>query len=118
MTADRRERESAGRQAETIAALWLRLKGYSIVARRHKTPVGEIDIVAKKGRTLVAVEVKSRPSLDIGLGSVSEKQWSRIARTIQWTLSSRPDLAESDARFDLVVVCGLVPHHIVDAWRP
>lgn len=119
MTADRRRKaELAGRRAEAIAALWLRLKGYRIVARRHRTPVGEIDLLAKRGRTLVAVEVKERPGRDIGLAAVSEKQWARIARTVEWTLSSRPDLAESVIRFDLVVVCGLRPHHIIDAWRP
>ena len=115
---DRRQREAAGRRAESLAAFWLRLKGYRIIARRHRTPVGEIDILAGKGNILVAVEVKNRPSLETGLSAVTPKQWSRIARAMQWTFSARPDLAEMDGRFDLIVVCGLRPHHITDAWQP
>src|SRR5690606_20781701 len=57
---DRRRAERAGRRAETLAALFLRLKLYRIVAMRYKTPVGEIDIVARRGRMLVLVEVKQR----------------------------------------------------------
>lgn len=117
-TDSRRKRESAGRRAETLASSWLRLKGYRIVSRRYKTPVGEIDILARKGRTLIAVEVKERPSLEIGLGAVTSHQWMRIARALQWVFSHRSDLAELDARFDLIVVCGMRPHHITDAWRP
>ena len=50
--------------AETVAALLLRLKGHRIVARRYKTPVGEIDLVALKGKRLAFIEVKRRKSLD------------------------------------------------------
>ncbi len=119
MTIDtRRDRESAGRRAETLAALWLRLKGYRIIERRCRTPVGEIDILARQGNYLVAVEVKGRPSLSVGLEAVTIRQWSRIARAMQWALSNRPDLAELNGRFDLIVVCGIRPHHVIDAWRP
>ena len=114
----RRRAENAGRQAETLAAMLLRIKGYRLVARRFKTPVGEIDILARKGNQLVAVEVKERPNLETGLSAVSAAQWQRISRAMQWTFSARPDLAELDGRFDLIVVNGLRPHHIVDAWRP
>ena len=117
-TESRRRAESAGRQAETLAAILLRIKGYRLVARRFKTPVGEIDILARKGNHLVAVEVKERPSLEIGLAAVTTNQWQRISRAMEWTFSARPDLAELDGRFDLIVVNGLRPHHITDAWRP
>jgi hypothetical protein len=57
-----------GRRAEWLAAWWLRLKGYRILARDLRTPVGEIDLIARRGRVLALVEVKARPSLEPGRG--------------------------------------------------
>ena len=62
--ATRRRNEQHGRNAETVAAWFLRLKGYRILARRVRTHVGEIDLIARHGDTLVFVEVKARRALD------------------------------------------------------
>jgi putative endonuclease len=56
----RQSAERGGRRAESLAAWWLRLKGWRILARRVRTPVGEIDLVARRGRTIAFVEVKAR----------------------------------------------------------
>ena len=63
-TAARRRNEARGRNAETIAAWFLRAKGYRILGRRVRVHVGEIDLVARRGDTLVFVEVKARRALD------------------------------------------------------
>jgi putative endonuclease len=71
MTAlSRRAGYRQGLRAETIAALFLRLKGYRILARRFTSPVGEIDLVARRGTSLVFVEVKARPTLDAAAESI------------------------------------------------
>ena len=61
MSKARKRAESRGRRAEWIAVWWLRLFGYRVLARRARQRVGEIDIVARRGRTLAFVEVKARP---------------------------------------------------------
>lgn len=115
----RRRAERAGRMAETVAAIWLRLKGYRILARRLKTPVGEIDILAARGASLVAVEVKSRASRIAALESIAPRQWHRLARAVEWAQAHRPEWVGLSLRFDAVLlVPGRLPHHVADAWRP
>jgi putative endonuclease len=65
--------------AETVTALLLRLKGHRIVARRYKTPVGEIDLVALKGRRLAFIEVKRRKTPEDAAWTLPAKQRRRIA---------------------------------------
>lgn len=110
--------QKRGRRAETLAVLLLRFKGYRILARRLKTPVGEIDILAKKRGALVAVEVKARSTLDLAAESIGKRQWERIARALQWRLSHRPNETALAARFDAVLIAGWKTKHIKDAWRP
>ncbi len=76
----RRAAERSGRRAEALAAWWLRLKGYRILARRVRTPVGEVDLVARRGRTLVFVEVKARPDLDSAGTAIHPRSAIRISR--------------------------------------
>jgi putative endonuclease len=117
-TPERRAREARGRRGEDIAAWRLRLAGYAVVARRHKTPVGEIDLVVRRGRLVAIVEVKTRalnPTDDI----VAMRQRRRIARAAEAWLAQRRDLAGMDVRFDVVIVRPWRwPRHIRDAWRP
>jgi putative endonuclease len=87
--------------AETAAALLLRLKGH--VAQRYKTPVGEIDLVALKGRRLAFVEVKRRKTVDEAAFSVTAKQRRRIVRAAQYWLASHPAFAGHDIAFDVVL---------------
>ena len=116
---DRRGAERRGRLAEFQAAWWLRLKGYSILAERVKLPVGEIDLIARRGQTLTFVEVKQRPTLEQARQAVSVRNWQRIAHAAEiWAARNAP-AAELDWRFDLVAVTRFhVPRHFPDYWRP
>ena len=76
MTRCRRERERGGRRAEALAAWWLRLKGWKILARRLRTPLGEVDLVARRGRTVAFVEVKARASASSSSTPRAPPQWS------------------------------------------
>lgn len=114
----RRKAYRAGRSAETLAAWWLRLKGYRIVATGFKTPVGEIDLIGRRGRVLVFVEVKIRASKPEAAEAISSRQQARIARAADWFLNSRPDLASFQCRFDAVLVVSRhLPTHVVGAWE-
>jgi putative endonuclease len=107
-----------GRVAETVAAAWLRLFGYRILARGLRTPVGEIDIVARRGDTLVVVEVKSRSSIAVAAHSLPLWQRRRIVRAAQWYLAGRPALARLALRFDVVLLAPWrPPRHLRDAWN-
>ncbi len=108
-----------GRWGEGLAAWWLRLKGYRILARDLRTPVGEIDIVARRGRVLALVEVKLRPRAAAALEAISPRQQQRIVRAAGAFLQRHRKLAELDLRFDTVVIVpGRWPRHLPDAWRP
>ena len=109
--------EKRGRRAETLAAWFLRLKAYRILARDFKTPVGEIDLIARRGRTIAFVEVKRRQDLTQGLEAVTPRAQARIMRAAQTFMAGRPDLAQFDLRFDVIVINpGFWPHHLQGAW--
>lgn len=104
--------------AETLCTLLLRLKGYRILARRFRTPVGEIDIVARRGRLVAFIEVKARPDLMAAGESLGPRQRRRIAAAAAVFLQKRPDLQGLDFSFDaMLLVPGRLPRHISDAWR-
>lgn len=90
-----------GRTAETLSVAWLRLLGYRIVATRLRTPVGEIDIAARRGRVLAVVEVKARDTKAAALHAVTPRQRLRLQRAAQWLVARRPDLAGLQIRFDV-----------------
>lgn len=91
--------------------------GYRLRARRYKTPVGEIDVIASRGRVLAFIEVKARPSIDEGLYAVTPAQAARIRRAAEMYLAAHPDCAGQDARFDLMVLRPWRwPRHIKNAW--
>ncbi|NBX65500.1 MAG: YraN family protein [Proteobacteria bacterium] len=95
----------AGLAAELLSALWLTLKGYRILGWRFKTSVGEIDIIAKRGKVLAFVEVKSRPSLEEGFTAISPENASRVRRAAEWWMKSNPGIADKcDIRFDAVAL--------------
>jgi putative endonuclease len=118
MSRRRRRAYGLGRRSEWMAAWWLRLKGYRILARDFRVAVGEIDLVARRGRTLVLVEVKARPDLATAQAAIGPRQRRRIARAAASFLQRHPALAGCDIRFDVVL---LAPHrrprHLPDAWR-
>ncbi|MDP6068983.1 MAG: YraN family protein [Alphaproteobacteria bacterium] len=116
--AARQQAEDAGRQAETQAVWLLRFKGYRIVARRQQTPVGELDIVARRGAMLAFVEVKRRPTLTQAAEAIDQRQRQHIARAAEAYLAAHPGLAGLDARFDAILVApGRLPVHIANAWH-
>lgn len=115
---DRRRREQAGRRAETAAALWLQLKGYRIVDRRAQMPACEIDLVARKGRFVVFVEVKSRRTLAKALEAVTPQLRKRLEEAANQWVSRRRGLQDALWRFDVVLLApGRLPKHMRDAWR-
>ncbi|MCW1842092.1 YraN family protein [Prosthecomicrobium hirschii] len=108
-----------GLSAETRAAWLLRLKGYAILDRRFRAAGGEIDLVARRGRTVVFVEVKARATLDAALEALDDRTARRIAAAAEIWIARRPALQDFDQRFDLVaVVPRRWPHHMPDAFRP
>lgn len=116
----RRERVAAfrlGLSAESRAAMFLIAKGYRIAARRWKTPVGEIDIVARRRRTLVFVEVKARQHADEAAEAVTERTRRRIIAAAELWLAHHPDDARRDIRFDVMLIApGRMPRHIANTF--
>ncbi len=116
-SAHRRRAERRGRRAETLAAWLLRLKGYRILARRTRTPVGEIDLIARRGRLVAFVEVKQRPSFAEAAEAVTPTARRRIARAASFWLSAHPAAAALDLRFDVIIcVSGRLPRHLTGAF--
>lgn len=115
---DRKRRfERKGRRAEWLAALALLLKGYRIVSLRYKTPVGEIDIVARKGDLIALVEVKARRDLISGVDAVSYPAQRRIEAAGALYISRQHDSARLSWRCDIVVVSPWTwPMHLEDAF--
>jgi putative endonuclease len=107
-----------GVSAEARAALLLAAKGYRELARRWKSPVGEVDLVVRRGRTLVFVEVKARPRIDDAAWSVLTRQKRRIVAAAEAWLAAHPEHAGYDIRFDAVLVApGRLPQHLVAAFE-
>ncbi len=113
-----RGRQEIGRLGEARAVWWLRLQGYRILARNWRHPLGEIDILARRGRLIVAVEVKWRDSLTQAAEAVLPAQRHRIAQAAAVFLGQQADAATLSLRFDAMLVApGRWPRHIRDAWR-
>jgi putative endonuclease len=118
-SAPRRRAWRFGRLAELACAGLLLLRGYAVLARNVRTPVGEIDIVARRGRVLAIIEVKARERYEAAAESVLPRQRARLARAAESFLKARPDLRHLELRFDAMLVGRWrPPHHLVDAWRP
>jgi putative endonuclease len=106
-----------GISAESRACVYLIAKGYRILARRFKTPYGEIDIVARRRGLLAFVEVKARASLDEAAYSVTPQQQSRIVNAAQMWLAAHDDHANLDMRFDVVLIAPKsLPRHLMAAF--
>jgi len=114
---DRVEAFRLGLSAESRAAMFLIAKGYRILARRFKTPLGEIDIVARRRRALVFVEVKARETSDDAAASVTARGKQRIVAAAEMWLARNPADAQAEIRFDVVLVTpGKLPRHIANAF--
>jgi putative endonuclease len=114
--AERRARLRRGWLAELATELLLVLKGYRILARRHRTRQGEIDIIAVRGRRLAFVEVKRRPTRDAALAAITDRQCDRISDAAATWLWRRPAYRDHAVGFDLVTVAPWrLPRHLPDA---
>ncbi len=119
MTAGRRRAYRLGLRAETAASLCLMLKGYRVLARRYRTPAGEIDLIAKRGNLIAFVEVKARRSVAEAVEALTPRAEQRIATAADLWLARHPAATGLMMRFDLVlVVPWRLPVHMQDAFRP
>jgi len=106
-----------GLSAESRAAAYLVAKGYRILARRWRSPVGEIDIVARRRGVLIFVEVKARERLDDAAEAVTALQQRRIIAAAEAWLATNPNHGNSNIRFDVVLVAPKsIPRHIMAAF--
>ena len=106
-----------GLSAETRAAAFLMAKGYRILARRFRTPYGEIDLVARRRNLLAFIEVKARASLDEAAYAVTPRQQRRIIDAAQAWLMAHPEHAEFDLRFDAMLIAPRrLPRHLLAAF--
>ncbi|HWB45313.1 MAG TPA: YraN family protein [Hyphomicrobiaceae bacterium] len=107
------ERYRRGRIAEIVAAAFLLAKGYRILARRWRSPYGEIDLIARRGRRLAFVEVKRRPTQADAQAAITPRQSRRYARAAEFWISRHPAFAEHERALDIILVSPLrVPLHI------
>ena len=109
---------NTGLSAESRAAAFLVAKGYRILVRRFRTPVGEIDIIARRFNTIAFVEVKARATLDGAAESITDRGKGRIVAAAEFSLSKSPDFGAYDFRFDAMLVApGKIPKHIMNAFE-
>jgi putative endonuclease len=115
----RREAYRHGHVAEAAAMLFLLAKGFRPIARRYKTPLGEVDLIVKRGRLIAFVEVKARALERDALESVGRGSEKRIVDAADLWLAKHPAAAGYDVRYDMVVLLPWrLPRHVPDAFRP
>lgn len=113
----RRRAERRGRFSEYIAALYLLAKGYRILALRHRTPMGEIDLIAKRGQLVIFVEVKARASVEKAVEAVTFQSQHRIRAASDLWLARRKDASTLSQRYDIIAVLPWrFPTHFIDAF--
>lgn len=109
--------EKRGRQGERIAGWWLRLKGWSILARRVRTPAGEIDLVARRGAMVAFIEVKARATSAALDEAIDERRLGRVAAAAEALAATylRPG---DDMRIDVMLLApGRPPRHLENVWH-
>ncbi|MBL4615800.1 MAG: YraN family protein [Magnetovibrio sp.] len=115
----RQQAQRRGRWAETLSALYLRLTGHRVLARNYKTPVGEIDLIAKRAGVVSFIEVKARANIAQACDAITAKQRARIQRAAELFLIQNPSLQRCDVRFDVCLVTSRLRLRLLrDAWRP
>lgn len=119
MSRERRRAYRLGHLAEAAAASLLVLKGYRIVARRYRSHLGEIDLIARRGRLLAFVEVKARASEAEAFDALGPAGERRILAAADLWIARHPQAAALDQRFDMILVLPWrLPRHVPDAFRP
>lgn len=118
MTAKREIAERKGREGEAQAAIWLSTQGWRILAERVKTPLGEIDLIARKGSLVAFVEVKWRKRPADLATAIDERRLARVAAAVE-CVAHEYVLDGDDLRVDVILLApGSHPRHIVNAWQP
>jgi putative endonuclease len=113
---DRIARYRRGRISEWLAAAAMLARGYRILGRRVRTPYGEIDLIAVRGRRLAFVEVKRRATQLEAEAALTPRQAGRIARAAEFWVSRHAAFREHDRGLDAVLVLpGRLPKHLPDA---
>ena len=108
--------EQRGRRAETIAAWWLRLHGWSILARRARVAGGEVDLVARRGHTLAFIEVKQRATEEAAAWSLDAYRLRRVAVAAE-QIALRYARPGDTIRIDAIyLVPGRLPRHLPNVW--
>jgi putative endonuclease len=114
----RRRAQRRGRLAEWLCLWHLRVRGWQILARGWRCPAGEIDILARRGRVLAVIEVKSRGEFATAASALAPRQRRRITRAAEAFLLQHAELVDLDLRFDMMLVAPLrLPRHWRGAWR-
>ena len=114
---NREAAEKRGRGAETLACWWLRLHGWRILARRARVPGGEVDIIARRRRTLAFVEVKARATPDAAAMSLDAWRLRRVVTAAE-RLAPRYLKPGDDLRIDAIfIVPGRLPSHLPNVWQ-
>ncbi len=114
----RKQTYEAGLFAEFLAKIMLRLKGYRVIEQRYKTPVGEIDLIVKRGRHISFVEVKYRQTLEEAAFSISDHQKKRISKTANLWLAIDSNLAYDSLSFDVILFAPWkFPTHMKNAFE-
>ena len=114
---NREAAEKRGRGAETLACWFLRLKGWRILARRARVSGGEVDIVARRGRTLAFVEVKARATDEAAAFALDEWRLRRVVAAAE-RLAPRYMREGDDVRIDaMFIVPGRLPRHLPNVWQ-
>jgi putative endonuclease len=114
----RQRAEAAGRKGELAAELYLRAKGWSVLARRRKTPLGEIDLVVRRSGVVAFVEVKWRNRVEDLAIAIDEFRLRRVAAAAE-AVAHEYAASGEDLRVDVILLApGRLPQHIVNAWQP
>lgn len=116
--AERQAADLRGREAEAQAAQWLAAQGWQVLAKRRKTPLGEIDLVARKGTLVAFIEVKWRRSAKALAEAIDERRLARVAAAVEAVAHEYAGPGD-DIRIDVILLApGTRPRHIANAWMP
>ena len=113
----RQAAEARGRKGEAYAAVWLRLKGWQILAERVRTPAGEVDLVAKRGNLVAFIEVKTRATNAELDPAIDDYRLRRVAAAAE-ILAPRFASDGDDIRIDVILIAPrALPRHLVNVWH-
>lgn len=112
---ERLARYRRGRVSEYVAAVMLMAKGYRILALRHRTPFGELDLIAARGRRIAFVEVKRRNTVEEAEASLTYRQRQRMRRAADHWLGRNPRFGDHEVGLDAILVLPRrLPRHLPD----